>query len=57
LGVINLADVLLGAAGPSGNHAFFGFGRFVFFLLVRFSGLSKTRPRHTLEGLSVIVLA
>ena len=60
-GVINLAYVLMAVAGLWRNHALFGIGLFVFFLLLRslFLGtLENPEPRYTLEGYpAVIVLA
>jgi hypothetical protein len=60
-GVINLAYVLLGAAGACRGREFFGIGIFDLFLLLRslFLGtLENPEPRYTLECYpAVIVLA
>ena len=60
-GVINLVYVLMAAAGVWRNHAFFGIGLFVFFLLLRslfLGSLENPEPRYTLEGYpALLVLA
>ena len=58
-GAINLAYVLMGAAGLLRARAFFGIGLFVLFLLLRsgFLGtLENPEPRYTLEMYPVVIV-
>ena len=60
-GLINLAYVVIGAAGLLRGHAIFGIGLLVLFLVLRsafLGSLENPEPRYTLEGYpALIVLA
>ena len=57
--VINLAYVLMGAAGLWRSREFFGVGLVVFFLLLRslfLGSLENPEPRYTLEGYPALMI-
>ena len=50
---------MMGVAGLCRNRAFFGIGRFVFFLLLRllfFGTLENPEPRYSLEGYPALIV-